>query len=82
MWVPPGLGSFLARAQSTSLRRDPALAAWRLSLLALIIARVGLNSQIVTQSTSAIVVFMAAATTILAPPLLRYLFRQEAADAA
>jgi Kef-type K+ transport system membrane component KefB len=47
--------------------------------VALIIALVGLNSQIVTQSTYAIVVFMTAATTILAPPLLRYLFRNQSA---
>jgi Kef-type K+ transport system membrane component KefB len=45
--------------------------------VALIIALVGLNSQIVTQSTYAIVVFMTAITTLLAPPLLRYLFRNE-----
>jgi len=43
--------------------------------VALIVALVGLNSQIVTQSTYAIVVFMTAVTTILAPPLLRYLYR-------
>jgi Kef-type K+ transport system membrane component KefB len=47
--------------------------------VALIVALVGLNSQIVTQSTYAIVVFMTAVTTILAPPLLRYLFRNESA---
>jgi Kef-type K+ transport system membrane component KefB len=46
--------------------------------VALIIALVGLNSQIVTQSTYAIVVFMTAVTTLLAPPLLRYLFRNPA----
>ena len=42
--------------------------------VALIVAVVGLQSQIVSQSTYAIVVFMTAATTILAPPLLRFLF--------
>ncbi|HVO82416.1 MAG TPA: cation:proton antiporter [Terriglobales bacterium] len=42
--------------------------------VALIVALVGLQSQIVAQSTYAIVVFMTAVTTILAPPLLRYLF--------
>ena len=45
--------------------------------VALIVALVGLNSKIVTQSTYAIVVFMTAVTTALAPPLLRYLFRRE-----
>jgi Kef-type K+ transport system membrane component KefB len=45
--------------------------------VALIVALVGLNSQIVTPSTYAIVVFMTAVTTVLAPPLLRYLFRKE-----
>ncbi len=43
--------------------------------VALIVALVGLQSQIVLPSTYAIVVFMTAITTILAPPLLRYLFR-------
>jgi Kef-type K+ transport system membrane component KefB len=42
--------------------------------VALIVALVGLQSQIVTQSTYAIVVFMTAVTTLLAPPLLRNLF--------
>jgi Kef-type K+ transport system membrane component KefB len=45
--------------------------------VALIVALVGLQSQIVTQSTYAIVVFMTAVTTLLAPPLLRILFRGE-----
>jgi Kef-type K+ transport system membrane component KefB len=45
--------------------------------VALIVALVGLNSQIVTPSTYAVVVFMAAVTTVLAPPLLHYLFRDE-----
>jgi Kef-type K+ transport system membrane component KefB len=45
--------------------------------VALIVALVGLQSRIVTQSTYAIVVFMTAVTTVLAPPLLRVLFREE-----
>ncbi|MGZ4731130.1 MAG: cation:proton antiporter domain-containing protein [Terriglobales bacterium] len=45
--------------------------------VALIVALVGLQSQIVLPSIYAIVVFMTAVTTILAPPLLRYLFRSE-----
>ncbi len=45
--------------------------------VALIVALVGLQSRIVLPSTYAIVVFMTAVTTILAPPLLRYLFRHE-----
>lgn len=45
--------------------------------VALIVALVGLRSQIVLPSTYAIVVFMTAVTTLLAPPLLRYLFRGE-----
>jgi len=43
--------------------------------VALIVALVGLQSGIVLQSTYAIVVFMTAVTTLIAPPLLRYLFR-------
>jgi Kef-type K+ transport system membrane component KefB len=45
--------------------------------VALIVALVGLQFKIVTQSTYAIVVLMTAVTTLLAPPLLRYLFRKE-----
>ncbi len=46
--------------------------------VALIVALVGLQSQIVTESTYAIVVFMTAVTTLLAPPLLRIIFQREA----
>jgi Kef-type K+ transport system membrane component KefB len=46
--------------------------------VALIVALVGLQSGIVLQSTYAIVVFMTAVTTLIAPPVLRYLFRDEA----
>ena len=45
--------------------------------VALIVALVGLQSQIVSPSAYAIVVFMTAVTTLLAPPILRYLFRDE-----
>jgi Kef-type K+ transport system membrane component KefB len=45
--------------------------------VALIVALVGLQSGIVTQSTYAIVVLMTAVTTVLAPPILRVLFRRE-----
>jgi Kef-type K+ transport system membrane component KefB len=45
--------------------------------VALIVALVGLQSGIVTQPTYAIVVIMTAVTTVIAPPLLRYLFREE-----
>jgi len=45
--------------------------------VALIVALVGLQSRIVTPSTYAIVVLMTATTTILAPPLLRLLYRRE-----
>lgn len=44
--------------------------------VALIVALIGLNSGIVSQATYGIVVFMTAVTTILAPPLLRLLFRR------
>jgi len=49
--------------------------------VALIVALVGLQSGIVLQSTYAIVVFMTAVTTLLAPPLLRYVFRAEISKA-
>ena len=45
--------------------------------VALIVALVGLQSGIVREPTYAIVVVMTAVTTILAPPLLRVLFRRE-----
>jgi Kef-type K+ transport system membrane component KefB len=45
--------------------------------VALIVALVGLQSGIVSESTYAIVVIMTAVTTLLAPPLLRILFRRE-----
>ena len=45
--------------------------------VALIVALVGLNSHIVTAPTYAIVVFMTAVTTLLAPPMLRYVYRHE-----
>lgn len=50
--------------------------------VALIVALVGLNSHIVTERTYAIVVLMTAFTTMLAPPLLRYLFRNEVRETA
>ena len=46
--------------------------------VALIVALVGLNSKIVSQPTYAIIVVMTGITTLLAPPLLHYLFRAEA----
>ena len=49
--------------------------------VALIVALVGLNSKIVQEPTYAIVVFMTAVTTILAPPLLGYMFRDEVREA-
>jgi Kef-type K+ transport system membrane component KefB len=45
--------------------------------VALIVALVGLQSGVVSDATYAIVVLMTAVTTILAPPMLRYLFRHE-----
>jgi len=43
--------------------------------VALIVALVGLQMNIVSQSAYAIVIFMTGFTTILAPPLLRLLLR-------
>lgn len=45
--------------------------------VALIVALVGLNSKMVSPQAYAIVVLMTAATTILAPPLMRLLLREE-----
>ena len=46
--------------------------------VALIVALIGLQMNMVSQSAYAIVIFMTAATTILAPVLLQYVFRREA----
>ncbi|SRR5579884_3104777 len=43
--------------------------------VALIVALVGVQMKIVSQAAYAIVIFMTAATTLLAPPVLRFLFR-------
>jgi Na+:H+ antiporter len=43
--------------------------------VALIVALVGLQTGMVSQSAYAIVIFMTAVTTLAAPPVLRYLFR-------
>jgi len=45
--------------------------------VALIVALIGLEMNMVSQSAYAIVIFMTAATTILAPVLLQYVFRKE-----
>ena len=45
--------------------------------VALIVALVGLQSRIVAPSTYAIVVFMTGVTTLIAPPLMQYLFRNQ-----
>lgn len=43
--------------------------------VALIVALIGLQMQAISQQAYAVVIFMAGVTTLLAPPLLRYLFR-------
>jgi Kef-type K+ transport system membrane component KefB len=50
--------------------------------VALIVALIGLNSHFVNERTYALVVFMTAVTTVLAPPLLRFLFRDEVRESA
>jgi Kef-type K+ transport system membrane component KefB len=50
--------------------------------VALIVALVGLQMNMISQTAYAIVLFMASATTLIAPPLLRILFREEARAAA
>jgi Kef-type K+ transport system membrane component KefB len=48
----------------------------------LIVALVGLQMKLISDATYAIVVFMTGVTTILAPPVLRYLFKPPAAPEA
>jgi len=43
--------------------------------VALIVALIGLQMNMISQSAYAIVIFMTAATTVLGPLMLRYLFR-------
>jgi len=43
--------------------------------VALIVALIGLQSGAISQQAYAVVIFMAAVTTVIAPPFLRYLFR-------
>lgn len=50
--------------------------------VALIVALMGLQMNMISQPVYAIVIFMTAATTLLAPPFLRFLFREEARQAA
>ncbi len=45
--------------------------------VALIVALIGLQMNMVSQRAYAIVIFMTAVTTLISPPLLRYLFRDE-----
>jgi len=45
--------------------------------VALIVALIGLQMNMVSQRAYAIVIFMTAVTTLLPPPLLRYLFRDD-----
>ena len=45
--------------------------------VALIVALIGLQMNMVSQRTYAIVIFMTAVTTLAPPPVLRYLFRDE-----
>jgi len=47
--------------------------------VALIVALVGLQTRMISQAAYGIVVFMTAATTLIAPPVLRYLFKRDAA---
>ena len=49
--------------------------------VALIVALIGLETNAISQQAYAVLVFMAAVTTLLAPPLLRYLFRGSAPHA-
>jgi Kef-type K+ transport system membrane component KefB len=46
--------------------------------VALIVALVGLQMNMVSPAAYAMVIFMTGATTLLAPPVLRYLFRRDA----
>ena len=47
--------------------------------VALIVALIGLQMKMISEAVYAIVLFMTAATTLIAPPVLRYLFRRDLA---
>jgi Kef-type K+ transport system membrane component KefB len=44
----------------------------------LIVALVGLQMNVISQSAYALVIFMTAATTLIAPPIMRLIFREDA----
>jgi Kef-type K+ transport system membrane component KefB len=48
----------------------------------LIVALVGLQHKTISESAYALVIFMTGATTLVAPPLLKVLFRGEVAESA
>jgi len=50
--------------------------------VALIVALFGLQMKMMSQAAYGIVVFMTAATTLITPPVLRYLFRRDVAAKA
>src|SRR6185437_3247240 len=50
--------------------------------VALIVALIGLQMNMVSQRAYAIVIFMTAVTTLIPPPLLRYLFRDDMMSSA
>ena len=50
--------------------------------VALIVALVGLQMKMMSQAAYGIVIFMTAATTLIAPPVLRYLFKKDAVATA
>lgn len=50
--------------------------------VALIVALIGLQMNMISQRAYAVVIFMTAVTTVLPPPLLRVLFREEAPTGA
>lgn len=50
--------------------------------VALIVALIGLQMNVISQRAYAVVIFMTAVTTLISPPLLRILYRDEATTAA
>jgi len=50
--------------------------------VALIVALIGLQMKTLSEAAYAIVIFMTGATTLIAPPVLRYLFKRDASEPA
>lgn len=69
----PVLGSGLKTAVKVGIGMTPR------GEVGLIVALIGLQMNVISQSAYALVIFMTAATTLVAPPIMKLIFREDAA---